>query len=416
VSAASKALPPADSSRWPAALLALSIPNYRFYWLGLVLYVLGSRAEFVAYSWLMWELTRDPLALGTLGLAMGTPLVVLQLFGGVLADRTRRLRLLIGTNVAVCVTLAAAFALTAAGLVQVPHLLLLAVLSSIARSLDEPSRLALYPQFVDRERLPNAVALGAIPWQAGRVVGPSLAGLLVAAFGAASGLAMACLASLGALALYGRIRLAEHASAGDGRGVLRQLLGGITFVVGSPLFASLIGMAFANSLFGMSYVMLLPIYADVYFQAGSGGFGLLQAAHGAGAVAGTMLIAAITHRVRRRGRAMLAGATLFGLLLMAFSQAPSLPIALPILVLMGTSATVYLTQISTVLQQSVPDALRGRVMSIYALTWSFLPLGGVLGGGLAALIDARFAVLAGGLIVVATSLLLAVNPRVRNIA
>jgi predicted MFS family arabinose efflux permease len=117
VSAASKALPPADSSRWPAALLALSIPNYRFYWLGLVLYVLGSRAEFVAYSWLMWELTRDPLALGTLGLAMGTPLVVLQLFGGVLADRTRRLRLLIGTNVAVCVTLAAAFALTAAGLV-----------------------------------------------------------------------------------------------------------------------------------------------------------------------------------------------------------------------------------------------------------------------------------------------------------
>jgi MFS family permease len=142
---------------------------------------------------------------------------------------------------------------------------------------------------------------------------------------------------------------------------------------------------------------------------------MLQAAHGIGAVAGTFVIAAVTHRVRRRGRMMLTGSTFFGLLLMVFSQAPSLPIALAILVLMGLSATVYLTQLGTVLQQEVPEALRGRVMSIYSLNWSFLPLGGLIGGALASLVDARFAVLVGGLVVVATSLLLALGTRVRSI-
>lgn len=406
---------PAAPARGPAAFAALAVPSYRAYWLGLILYVVGNWAEYVTFGWLIWDLTHEPLALGSLGLAQGLPLVLLRLFGGVLADRTDRLRLLLGTQVAVALTLTAAFGLTLTGLVGVPHLLVLSALSSVCRAFDEPSRLALVPQLIDRARLPNAIALGAIPWQAGRVIGPSAAGVLLATVGSASGFGLAALTSYGALALYSRIRLpamdrSDHGQ-GQARGVLGQLAEGVSYVARNPLFATLIGLASCNGVFGMSYVALLPIYADWYFGVGSGGYGLMQAAQGVGAVVGSLVVATITQRLRRRGRAILAGAAGFGLLLMAFSQSPSLPLALPVLLLMGLSTTVYLTQISTVLQQRVPDELRGRVMSIHSLSWSLLPLGGVLASGLAAAVDARFAVLVGGGLVAGTALLLALRIR-----
>src|SRR5881396_460173 len=159
--------------------------------MGLVFYVFGHRAEYVTLAWITWELTQEPLFLGYLGLAQGVPLVVFQLFGGVLADRTDRLRLLIGTQILTALTLTVAFGLTVLGLARVQHLLALAALSNTFRAFDEPSRLALIPQLVDRERLPNAIALGSIPWQAGRMLGPSITGILIAAFGGAIGFGMA---------------------------------------------------------------------------------------------------------------------------------------------------------------------------------------------------------------------------------
>src|SRR5437762_5916626 len=177
------------SNRQPGAtrstFSALRERNYRLYWFGLVFYVLGHRAEYVTFAWIVWEVSRDPIYLAYLGLAQGVPLVVFQLFGGVLADRTNRLRLLIGTQILTAVTLTVAFALAFLGLARVQHLLALAALTNTFRAFDEPSRLALLPQLIERERLPNAIALGSIPWQAGRMIGPSLTGILIAAFGGA---------------------------------------------------------------------------------------------------------------------------------------------------------------------------------------------------------------------------------------
>src|SRR6185369_5896861 len=152
---------------------ALKGRNYFLYWLGLVFYVLGHRAEYMTFAWITWEVSRDPLTLGYLGLAQGVPLVLFQLFGGVLADRINRLRLLLVTQIAIALTLTAAFVLTVLGLARVEHLLIMAALSGSFRAFDEPSRMALIPQLVARERLPNAIALGSIPWQAGRMIGPS---------------------------------------------------------------------------------------------------------------------------------------------------------------------------------------------------------------------------------------------------
>ena len=408
-------MPASARTAGPSTFAALKGRNYCLYWFGLVCYVLGHRAEYVTFAWIIWKVARDPLALGYLGLAQGAPLVVFQLFGGVLADRTDRLRLLIATQILTALTLTAAFALTMLGLARVPHLLALAALSSTFRAFDEPSRMALIPQLVERERLANAIALGSIPWQAGRMIGPSITGILIAAFGGAVGFGLAATASYAALALYSRLRIRDEARPHDGRHVVRQFVEGLSFVGHDFVFASLIGLALFNSLFAMSYLTLLPIYADSYFGAGSTGYGLLNAAHGAGALVATLTVATLAHRILRRGTPLLLGATCLGLLLMAFSRSPGLSLALPLLVLVGFSNTFYLTQVSTFLQENVPDRLRGRVLSLYSLCWNLLPLGGLLAGALAAAVDARFAVLFGGAMVAANALALLTSRRLRSI-
>jgi MFS family permease len=392
---------------------ALRVRNYRLYWFGLICYVLGHRAEYVTFAWLVWEVTREPLYLGYLGLAQGVPLIVFQLFGGVLADRVNRLRLLLVTQALTAATLIIAFGLTVFGLVRVHHLLTLAALSSIFRAFDEPSRMSLVPQLIERARLPNAIALGSIPWQASRMIGPSITGVLIAAFGGAVGIGLAALCSCGALAFYSRVRITPGAPAHGGQGMLPELLEGIGFVVRNFVFASLVCLALFNALFGLSYVTLLPVFADVYFHAGSVGYGLLQAAHGVGALVGTLTIATFASRIRRPGQALLIGAAGMGLALVAFSRAPVMGMALAMLLVVGFSNTFYLTQVSTFIQQKVPDHLRGRVLSLYALCWNLLPLGGLLGGALAAAVDARFAVMFGGGMVAANAALFLFSRRLR---
>jgi MFS family permease len=392
---------------------ALRARNYRLYWLGLVFYVLGHRAEYVTFAWITWEVTHDPMALGYLGLAQGVPLVVFQLWGGVLADRMNRLHLLIGTQILTAAALTIAFVLTVLGEVRVEHLLALAALSSIFRAFDEPSRLSLVPRLIDRERLPNAIALGSIPWQAGRMIGPSITGILIAAFGGAVGFGIAAAASYVALALYSRLRIAGDVPVSDGQHVLRQFADGLAFVGRNFVFTSLIGLALFNSLFGMSYVTLMPIFADWYFKTGSTGYGLLNAAHGLGALIGTLTVATIVHRIRRRGRVVLILATCVGVELMLVAMSPGMWLALSMLALVGFSNTFYLTQVSTFIQQNVPEHVRGRVLSIYSLCWNLMPLGGLLAGALAAVASARVAIFIGGAMVAANALALLTSRRLR---
>ena len=375
--------------------------------------MLGHRAEYVTFAWMVWEVTHDALHLGYLGLAQGIPLVVFQLWGGVLADRVDRLRLLLATQVLTTATLLAAFALSALALIRVEHLLALAALSNTFRAFDEPTRMSMVPQMVGRDRLPNAVALGSIPWQAGRMIGPSITGILIAAFGGTVGLAIAAAASAMALVMYAQLQVATRARVSGVRHMGAQLVEGLSFVRHNFVFAALICLALFNAVFGLSYVTLLPIFADVYFETGSTGFGLLNAAHGVGALVGTLIVAAIASRFRRRGLVILVGAAGMGTGLAIFSQSRDLWLALPVLAGVGFSNTFYLTQVSTHLQQAVPDHLRGRVMSLYALCWNLLPLGGLLGGVLAAAVSARFAVLVGGAMVAANALALLASRRLR---
>ena len=405
------------SNRQPRAahstFAALASRNYRLYWLGLVCYVLGHRAEYVTFAWMVWEISREPIYLGYLGLAQGVPLVVFQLFGGVLADRVDRLRLLIGTQTLTASTLAIAFGVSVAGVVRVEHLLALAAVSSTFRAFDEPTRLSLIPQLVERARLSNAIALGSIPWQASRIIGPSVTGILIAAFGGTVGFALAAGASITALLLYSRLSVHADPSQSAREPLARQLIEGLSFVAHDFVFAALIGLALFNAVFGLSYVTLLPIFADSYFGMGSIGFGLLNAAHGVGAFFGTLTVASTAHRIARPGAPLLLTAVGMGLALIVFSRSAHMTMAVTLLVIVGFANTFYLTQVSTFVQSNVPDRLRGRVLSIYSLCWNLLPLGGLIGGALAAAVDARFAVAFGGAMVALNALLLLTSRRLR---
>jgi MFS family permease len=215
-----------------------------------------------------------------------------------------------------------------------------------------------------------------------------------------------------ALAMYSRLRVDTKAGTPGGH-MGTQLVEGLSFVRHNFVFAALICLALFNAVFGLSYVTLLPIFADVYFEAGSTGFGLLNAAHGTGALAGTLLVAYLAARFRRRGLIILVGAAGMGVGLAIFSQARGLGLALPVLAGVGFTNTFYLTQVSTHLQQAVPDHLRGRVMGLYALCWNLLPLGGLVGAVLAAAVSARFAVLVGGAMVAANAGVLLASRRLR---
>lgn len=394
---------------------ALRTPAYFRYWLGLVFYVLGHRAEYVTYAWVVWQLTEDPLYLGYLGMAQGIPLLVFQLVGGVLADRVHRLRLLVVTQVLTSITLTLVFVLTLLGAVRVHHLLVLAALSNVFRAFDEPTRMALITQLVDRPRLSNAITLGSIPWQAGRMIGPSITGVLIAAFGGTVGFGLAALASYGALIMYAGLKLRGELPVAHDRNALGQFVDGLAFVGNNFVFTSLIGLALLNSLFGISYLTLLPIYADKLFGTGSTGYGLLQAAHGCGALMGTLTLASMAHLIRRPGSALLMGAAGLGVSLIVFSRAPLFGFALAVLLPVGFCNTFYLTQINSLLQHNVPDQLRGRVMSLYSLCFNLAPLGGLLAGAMAAAVDARFAVMVGGAIVAANAVLLLRSQRLRRL-
>jgi MFS family permease len=402
------------SDRTPTSTFAaLRVRNYALYWLALVFYVFGYRAEYVTVAWIVWEVTQSPLTLGYLGLAQGVPLIVFQLVGGVVADRADRLRVLLITQVLTAAAMTAAFAVTVAGLARVEILFAIAIVSSVFRAFDEPTRMAMIPQLVDRARLANAMALGSIPWQAGRMIGPSITGIVIAAFGGAVGFAMAAVASYVSLALYSRLRVEPAPRVASGRHMAGDFVDGVAYVGRNFVFASLIALALLNSVFGMSYLTVLPIFADWYFQSGSTGYGLLNAAHGIGAFVGTLAFATLAHRLERPGLVLLCGGAMFGIALMAFSQAPFLWLAVAVLLGAGFANTFYLTQISTIVQAKVPDTMRGRVMSLYSLCWNLIPIGGLLAGAIAAAVDARFAVLLGGGVVAINALLLLTSRRLR---
>lgn len=397
------------------AFSALGHRSFRCFWFGHLAMVSAQSMEFVAMAWLVLDLTGSPALLGLTSLAQAAPTLAFFLFAGAVADRLDRQRLL--TALAGCAALIylGIGALVLAGVVQVWHVVLAALLLGCLRVMDQPARHGTIPLTVPREDLPSAVAMASLGFQVPRPVAPALAGLLIAAVGiGVTNLVIGC-GAMAAMALYSRMRIDAAPRRGARHSWAADVAEGLRFVRSHELIYGLIGMSFVNSLFGLSYVVLLPVLAREVLHVGAEGYGFMQTVTGVGGLVGALLSAQLA-RSDQRGLQALGGAIAFGALLVTLAFCPWYLPALGLLFFIGVTNQLYMTTTTTVLQLSIPNELRGRVMSIWGLTFSLIPTGGAISGMVAEHFGAPFAIALGGILVVGTTLSVAVAlPRVRRL-
>ena len=367
--------------------------NYRLYFAGQLLSLMGTWIQTVAQSWLVYQLTGSAVLLGIVNFATQVPILVLAPLAGALADQMDRRRLIILTQ-AVLMSLALALAvLTLTGVIAVWHILVLATLQGIVNSFDMPARQSFVVEMVGKEDLPNAIALNSTMFNSARMIGPAVGGLLVALVGEGWCFLINAASFLAVLAGLARMSLrisAKPALAGSG-----GIAEGLAFVAKTEPFRSLLLLVALVSLAGMPFTVLLPVFATE-LHAGPEGYGLLMGAVGVGALAGALRLAA--HRdVRRLERLppLATGGLALGLLL--FSQAPSFWPAAAALLLVGFCLITETATSNTLLQSLVPDRLRGRVMACYMMCFAGLaPFGALAAGAAAHHIGASATVAIGG--------------------
>jgi MFS family permease len=403
------------SQRLLQALSALRHRNYRLYWFGQLSSVLAQNMEGVAQSWLVLELTDSPLLLGLTGLTFAAPTILLTLLGGVIADRADRRRIMILSQSASALNFLIIGTLVVTESIAQWHVMTLAFVSGCVRAFDRPSRMALLPQMVPKEDIPNAVAVGGTIWQLNRLVGPAVAGMAIYLIGIGPTYYFCFVASISAVGLWLPIRIESRATALAAAGLVQHMIDGLRFIRANEIYYTFIGMTFFNSVFGMSYLILMPVFARNVLDVGSQGFGFLQSTGGAGALCGVLAAAYFSH-AGGKGLQAIGGAVTFGLLIMVFAFSKSYPLSLALAFFLGLSSQLYMTTINTILQVNLPDQLRGRVMGIFGLTWDLMPVGGMIAGAIAEFAGAPVAVGFGGLMVAAMAAFVAIAlPNIRRL-
>jgi MFS family permease len=378
---------------------ALRYPQFRRYWFGNLAAVSGQQMMWVAQGWLVYRLTDSALYLGYVGLATAAPAVLLNLVGGVVADRFDQRRVVLLTQLVTAASVAWLAVLTALGAVQVWHVLVAAFIAGSMQAFNNPARQSIFPHLLDRKDLMHAVALNSIVWQGTRIVAPAIAGLVITQFGEATTFFVCAAAFLSLGLVVAGLRVEKRTRRDQPASPLTDLVEGITFIRAHFLFAFLIGMSFFNSFFGFSTQQLMPVYAVDILNIGPDGLGLLFSLSGIGSILG---IAALGYArdVQQQGLLIVAGAVLYGCFTILFGISTSVPLSFAAIFLMGASSSIYMITVQTALQLRVPDELRGRVMGIYGVTYNIGPLGALQAGFIADRFGAPAAFVIGGLAIV----------------
>ncbi|XXT15443.1 MFS transporter [Sorangium sp. So ce429] len=394
--------PPARTDRGGSTLAAMGRafrhPNYRLFFFGQGTSLIGTWLTRVATSWLVYRLTGSALLLGFVGFAGQIPTFLIAPIAGVLVDRWDRHRVLVVTQVLAMVQsgLLAVFALT--GTITVWHVLFLAAFQGVINAFDTPARQAFVVQMVDaREDLSNAIALNSSMVNGARLIGPSVAGVLIAAVGEGWCFAIDAISYIAVIASLLAMRIARPERREQKRGdVLADLREGFRYVSSfGPIRAILLLLALV-SLTGMPYTVLMPVFAGEVLHGGAYTLGLLMAASGVGAVAGALWLAS-RRTVLGLGRALWVAGALFGAGLIGFSLSRSVWLSVPLMMITGGGMMVQMAASNTLLQTIVDEDKRGRVMSFYTMAFfGMAPFGSLIAGWLGGRIGAPATVLWGG--------------------
>jgi MFS family permease len=409
-------------TRRPGMFRALSHRNYRIFWIGAFLSNAGTWMQAVAQGWLVLQLTNSALWLGIDGFMATVPGFFLTLAGGVFADLVDRRRLLLYTQVVAGVAAIALATLVWTNHVAVWMVLAFSFVTGCCMALASPSYLAMTFDLVGREDLANAIALNSSQYQLSRVVGPLLAGLGLRLFGLAECFFLNGLSFVAVVISLRMVRfnkpshdVATH-SIKDSRALWRDLLDGFRYVRKRPRVFSLLSISAVTSLFGAPYITMIPIFARDIFHLGASGLAWMMGVAGAGAFFGALLLAYLGD-FKRKGWSVLGGAFGFGVFLIAFAQATHLVWSLIFLFGVGFTVVTSVAVTNTLLQQLVTDEMRGRVMSMFILSFiGAMPIGNLLAGAVSQRFSTPVALTAGGVCIIIYVTIVAIgSPRLREL-
>jgi MFS family permease len=372
--------------------------NYRLYIAGQLVSLVGTWMQSVAQSWLVYRLTGSSVLLGLVGFAGQFPVFVLAPVGGSVADARNRHRIIVATQTAAMLLAFTLAGLALTGTVRLWHVFTLAAGLGVVNSFDIPARQSFLFELVGRDDLMNAIALNSSMVNGARILGPAVAGLLIAAVGEGWCFFLNGLSYLGVLGGLLAMRLPPRSApaAAGGGSALGHVAEGFGFVARTPPIRDVLFLLGLVSLMGMPYSVLMPVFADQILHGGPRGLGLLMGASGVGAFLGALLLAA-RQGVRGLGRWVAAASAAFGCSLMAFSGSRVFWVSVVLMVPVGFSMMVQMASSNTLIQAMVPDRLRGRVMAVYSMMFmGMAPLGALLAGVLAGPLGAAGTVAAGG--------------------
>jgi MFS family permease len=386
----------------PRLTWALASRNYRLFFSGQSVSLVGTWITRVATSWLVYRLTGSVLLLGIVGFCGQIPTLLLAPFAGVLVDRWNRHRILVVTQALSLVQSVALAALTLGGVITVTHVLLLQIAQGIINAFDTPARQAFVSEMVeDRADLPNAIALNSSMVNGSRIVGPSIGGLVIAAVGEGWCFALDAVSYLAVIASLLAMRLAPRSIPPRTTGLREELATGFRYVAGfAPVRSALLLLSLV-SVMGMPYTVLMPAISANVLHGGPNTLGFLMTASGVGALGGALFLAS-RRSVLGLGRAIAVAAMTFGAGLVAFSLSRSLWLSLVLLPLVGAGMMITMAATNTIIQTIVREELRGRVMAFY--TMAFLgtaPIGSLVAGLAADRIGPQRTIMLGGLSCVA---------------
>jgi MFS family permease len=374
---------------------SLEVPNYRRYFIGQTISLSGTWMQRVAAVWLILTLTGSGVAVGITTALEFLPILLAGSWGGVLADRVPKRRLLLITQVLMAVPGVFLFAVAAAGVVE-PWMVYLAVFAMGAvNAVDNPTRQSFVIEMVGPDRVVNAVSLNSVIVQSARIVGPALAGVLIATLGVVAAFGLNVL-TFGAMivALWGMdtARLQAAPVAPRGPGAIRAAL---RYVLATPALAVPLALMALVGTLGFNFQVVLPLLAKFSFGGGAATYAVLVSAMGVGSIAGALFNG---HQGRTGPRLIAVGALAFGVLALLCAAMPTLALEVPVLALLGAAAVTFAATINSTLQLEVAPEMRGRVMALYSVVFlGSTPIGGPLTGWLAQTYDPRVPLVLAGI-------------------
>jgi len=378
-----------------AAFRALRHRNFRLFASGQLVSLIGTWMQTVAQSWLVYRMTGSALLLGTVGFASQIPVFLVSPVGGLVADRYDRRQIVMATQAASMALAGVLGLLTLGGHVRVWHVMTISAALGVVNAFDIPARQSFLVEMVGKVDLMNAIALNSSMFNGARVVGPGVAGLLVAVLGEGWCFMLNALSYVAVLVGLAMMKIAPRGREAH-EPPIEALLTGVRFVWSTTPIRSLLLLLGLVSLMGMPYTVLMPVFADQVLHGGARALGVLMSAVGLGALAGALLLATRSS-VRGLGRWVATAAAGFGVSMTLFALSPIFWLSTALLVPTGAFMMVQMAASNTLVQAMVPDALRGRVMALYSMMFmGMAPLGSLFAGAAADRLGAPWTVAIGG--------------------